>query len=231
MCRSLTRRASVAMLVLTIEATSVFTSGAAVPPGAIEFQAPDPLSTIGPIDDEPVSKPPAPGVSPATKAVPTKVRTGNPLWAIPLGSLNMTRDRPIFSPMRRPPAVAALVITQPVIHQDPPPPAPEPLNLLLLGTVSGDSEKIAVLLDPTTNNVLRLRLGQSHSAWVLQSVDGISVIMQRGPATETLVLRRKDGQASGIPMSSGAPSQLATSPTFPTSSQIDDGTPSGIDMR
>src|SRR5258708_33146709 len=29
--------------------------------------------------------------------------TGNPLWAVPLDALSMTRERPLFSPSRRPP--------------------------------------------------------------------------------------------------------------------------------
>src|SRR5262249_52823969 len=29
--------------------------------------------------------------------------TGNPLWALPLKQLSMTRERPVFSPSRRPP--------------------------------------------------------------------------------------------------------------------------------
>jgi len=43
---------------------------------------------------------------------------GNPLWAIPLASLNATRERPIFLPSRRAPA--------PVVAAPPPPPAPAP---------------------------------------------------------------------------------------------------------
>src|SRR5262249_29523717 len=38
--------------------------------------------------------------------------TGNPLWATPVGQLSATRERPLFSPSRRPPP--------------PPPPATAP---------------------------------------------------------------------------------------------------------
>src|SRR4051794_9583272 len=33
--------------------------------------------------------------------------SGNPLWAIPLKSLSFTRERPLFTPSRRPPAPVA----------------------------------------------------------------------------------------------------------------------------
>ena len=58
--------------------------------------------------------PTAPAPAPAAQAMPT----GNPLWTIPLSQLAVTRDRPVFSPSRRPPApVAAAPIYVP-------PPAP-----------------------------------------------------------------------------------------------------------
>src|ERR1700756_873862 len=43
--------------------------------------------------------------------------SGNPLWGIPLRVLTATRERPLFSPSRRPPAppaVAAPVVPRPV---------------------------------------------------------------------------------------------------------------------
>ena len=39
--------------------------------------------------------------------------SGNPLWAIPLRALTVTRDRPIFSPSRRPPAAAVIAAPAP----------------------------------------------------------------------------------------------------------------------
>src|SRR5262249_59935905 len=50
-------------------------------------------------------------------------RAGNPLWAVPLSALTVTRDRPLFSASRRPPPPAG-VAPPPVVRAKPPPPPP-----------------------------------------------------------------------------------------------------------
>src|SRR5262245_34049779 len=56
---------------------------------------------------------------------------GNPLWAIPLESLNVTRERPIFLPSRRPPAPQVVASPAPAPIQPSPPQESEPLRLQL----------------------------------------------------------------------------------------------------
>ena len=97
---------------------------------------------------------------------------GNPLWAIPPATLRVTRERPILLPSRRPPAPPMAL---PAPAPPPPPPQraePERPRLVLLGAVTGESESIAVFLDQTTKVVVRLRKGENHSGWILQSVTG-----------------------------------------------------------
>ena len=109
---------------------------------------------------------------------------GNPLWAIPLTSLNATKERPIFSPSRRSPAVAVLSTTQ-----SPSPQADEqsrrPL-LALVGVIAGDDDGIAIFIDETTKGVLRLRTGESHLGWMLQLVKGREVTLHSD--SETIIL-------------------------------------------
>src|SRR5216684_625555 len=51
---------------------------------------------------------------------------GNPLWALPLKQLSTTRDRPIFSPSRRPPPPATPTYVAPVaVRQQVKPAEPE----------------------------------------------------------------------------------------------------------
>jgi hypothetical protein len=103
---------------------------------------------------------------------------GNPLWAIPLSSLKVTRERPIFAPSRRPPVVAAPPpAAEPV--RAPPPPEPEPFRLALTGTIAGGSVEVAVLIDKTTQQIVRLRTGESHEGWILRSVRGREVSMEK----------------------------------------------------
>jgi len=127
-------------------------------------------------------------------ATPERVQIGNPLWAIPLGSLSITRDRPIFTPSRRPPAPAVIVappVFQPKIVVRPA--EPEHPNLALIGTVVGDTEGIGVFLDQATHNFIRIKTGEGHAGWILKSIKAREVTLEKGQQTETLRLpARKD---------------------------------------
>jgi len=128
------------------------------------------------------------------KAAPERTPMGNPLWAIPLGSLSITRDRPLLTPSRRPPAPA--VIATPRIA--PPkvvirPMEPEHPNLALIGTVVSETEGIGVFLDQATNNFIRIKTGEGHAGWILKSIKAHEATLEKGPQTETLRLQaRKD---------------------------------------
>ena len=87
-----------------------------------------------------------PGNSPWTNSAGGAVATdrdaaapaGNPLWAIPLNALTTTRDRPLFSASRRPPALAVGTVAPPPSHPAPAAPAPpERPPLTLMGTIIG----------------------------------------------------------------------------------------------
>jgi hypothetical protein len=106
----------------------------------------------------------------------------NPLWAIPMPSLNDTRDRPIFSASRRaPPPVAPPQVQQVALSNEPNRPV-----LTLMATVAEDSEGIAVFRDETSKGILRLRTGESHSGWTLSTVKPREVTMLRDHDTAIL---------------------------------------------
>ena len=79
--------------------------------------------------DRIVQAPGTPGISVRADLGPTpRVKSGeldrappsgNPLWAIPIKDLSETRDRPIFTPSRRPPP-------PPVVEKPYTPPPPPP---------------------------------------------------------------------------------------------------------
>ena len=127
-----------------------------------------------------------------TKPADLATVSANPLWAIPLSALAATLKRPLFSPSRRPPApmVASAAVLAP-LPPPPPPPAPDHPNLALVGTVAAGSEGIAVLVDPMTHNAVRLRTGEGHEGWILQSVDRWTATLQKkGGQSEELELPR-----------------------------------------
>src|SRR5262249_26836026 len=111
---------------------------------------------------------------------------GNPLWGIPMSALTFTRERPIFSPTRRP--AAPPPAPRPVLEVRAPPPAPEPPHLGFLGTATGESENVAVVIDQTTKNLARLRVGEAVSGWILRSLDSRTVTLEKDSRTVTLSL-------------------------------------------
>jgi general secretion pathway protein N len=124
---------------------------------------------------------------------------GNPLWAIPFSVLMATQERPIFSASRRPPQRAVVAPAEPVVA----PPAkrvePERLALSLIGAVVGDGDAIAVFLDLTNQKIVRLRQGENHAGWVLNSVQGREVTLKKADRSEVLVLQRQEGGLGAPP--------------------------------
>jgi general secretion pathway protein N len=116
---------------------------------------------------------------------------GNPLWAIPLRALAATRERPLFSASRRPPA-------PPVIPQAPDPTSPMPVAvkaaeperppLVLVGTIVGADTRIAVVLNQTTMLVSRVREGDEESGWRVRTVLLRSTVMEKDDQSVTLDL-------------------------------------------
>ena len=118
---------------------------------------------------------------------------GNVVFAVPLSKLSVTRDRPIFSPSRRPPPPPAVmpVIAKPVERAK----TPEPENppLVLVGTVVGEDSGIAVLVEQATENVVKLRVNESHQGWTLRSIQGREVTFQNDRKSSVLALAPPGG--------------------------------------
>jgi hypothetical protein len=124
--------------------------------------------------------------SPDLRGPKDRVFGANPLWAIPLKELSATRERPIFSPSRRPPPPAAAAA--PYIPPPPKPVEPERPQLALVGTIAGEDEAFAIFLDQTTNTVVRLKLGDHHRGWMLRQVLGREAVLQKDSLTSVLAL-------------------------------------------
>jgi len=151
---------------------------AATSPAALET----PESVLGP-GIEPQADRPA--VAVARERGPT----GNPLWGIPLRILTATRERPLFSPSRRPPAPPAVASAapppRPVMAAKPEPDHP---SLTIVGTVVSENDGIGLFIDQATNDVIRIHTGQNHDGWVLRSVHGREASFEKNERTSTLAL-------------------------------------------
>lgn len=134
------------------------------------------------------------GPNPAPVQTGQQARHGNPLWEVPIKNLTATRDRPVFSPSRRPPPPVVAVTP----HVPPrPPEKPARPQLTLLGTVLSAAEEgravnaadgIGVFLDQTNSIVVRLKTGDYHNGWFLRSVQGREATLQKDRETVVLAL-------------------------------------------
>jgi hypothetical protein len=154
---------------------------------------------------------PPPDVTAKPSEAPTVV--ANPLWAIPLSALAATRTRPLFTPSRRPPTPVVASVPFAAPRPLPPPPAvPQHPNLTLVGTVAGENEGVAVFIDTATRDAVRLRTGEGHGGWILQSVERRTATLQKGDQTETLALPRPTDSPTTAPVVSTPPPQSGAPP-------------------
>jgi general secretion pathway protein N len=130
-----------------------------------------------------VVAPPVPVASASERAL-----SDNPLWAMPLAQFPVTRDRPIFSPSRRPPPPAVAPAVLPKVVALPRPREPERPQLTLVGTIASDEEGFGIFMDQSTKAVLRLKVGENFQGWKLRSVQGRETALEKDQQVVTLVL-------------------------------------------
>jgi hypothetical protein len=171
-------------------------------PAATAIAAADPLDTAGAEDmrggsppasaiwEQPAARAPAQVVTapPAAPAPAERALSANPLWGIPLASLSGTRDRPIFSSSRRPPALAVAPAVVAKVVAPPKPREPERPPLSLVGTIASGEEGFGIFLDQSTKAALRLKLGEDYQGWKLRTVQGREATLEKDQQAITLAL-------------------------------------------
>jgi hypothetical protein len=107
-------------------------------------------------------------------AAPAEPAVANPLWGLPLARLSTTRERPIFSASRRPPAPAPTYVAPVAASQPAKPPEPELPAMALVGTIIGtDGYRMAIFRDTSDaskQDALRLRTGESYHGWEVRLI-------------------------------------------------------------
>jgi general secretion pathway protein N len=143
--------------------------------------------------------PPAPSSQDLPAAQTQQPPSGNPLWGIPFTQLSATRDRPIFSPSRRPPPpvvaspVAAVVET--AVEK---PKGPDRPRLSLLGTIVNGDDGFGIFMDQATAAPLRIRIGSDYQGWTLRFVRARSAMLQKGQEFMELALLRPAGDQNAV---------------------------------
>lgn len=154
---------------------------------------------------------------PAVPIARERGASGNPLWGIPLRILTATRERPLFSPSRRPPAppvvAAPAVAPRPVAA--PKPPEPERPPLTIVGTIVGGGDAIGVFINQATNEVIRIHAGQAHDGWVLRSVHGREASFEKEERQATLALPAPGAMPGPAPVAAGQPVVPVVPAVFP----------------
>lgn len=133
------------------------------------------------------------GVQPRPAAAVPEPR-GNPLWAIPLKDFVFTRDRPLFSPSRRPATapVAYVAPSKPVVVMKPA--EPESPKLTLIGVILSEKDGIGIFVDGATREVIRLRKNEGHSGWILRTLQGRQATLEKAASTAVLVIPPPGGE-------------------------------------
>jgi general secretion pathway protein N len=128
---------------------------------------------------------------------PARTLSPNPIWGVPLNQLSDTRDRPVFSPSRRPPPPA--VVAEPVVVKPPPPRKKEiePPRLSLVGTIASEDEGFGIFLDSSTKAALQLRVGDDYQGWKLRTIRGGEATMEKDERAVVLSLPPPGGEGGG----------------------------------
>jgi hypothetical protein len=119
------------------------------------------------------------------------VASDNPLAAQPLDLFSGTRDRPLFSPTRRPPPPPP----PPVVERVAPPAPVPPPNVVLLGVVTDDSGARAVVRSNSPDRIVRARLGEFIDGWQVTQIELRRLVLSHDARSVSFALfgREKDG--------------------------------------
>ncbi|HET7679574.1 MAG TPA: hypothetical protein VFK79_05505 [Xanthobacteraceae bacterium] len=113
----------------------------------------------------------------------------------PLEELQATRERPLFSPRRRPDEVAGETETSLVEE------SPDALPFELTGVVMGADMAVAILRNRDTQETVHLRQGEALDAWSLAEIAARHVVLRQEDRQVRLelFLPKPEGSATSDP--------------------------------
>jgi len=164
---------------------------------------------------------PAPAADPAphTESHRDAAPPVSPLAAQPLEHISSTRDRPLFSPTRHPPA------PPPVVAVAPPPPPPPP-DVALLGVVMDGEDARAVVRAGPAAKIQRVGIGDDIGGWKVGQIEARQLVLLLDGRTATFTMftgnnTKPSSKAGAAQPSSGAPPQnLAQQPQTATGEPV-----------
>ena len=115
----------------------------------------------------------------------------NPLAAQPLDLLSNTRDRPLFSPSRRPPPPPPAPVVERI---EPPPPVPPP-NVVLLGVVTDENGPRVVVRSGSPDKIIRARLGEEIEGWQVAQIESRRLVLSHDVRSVSFALFDRQKEA------------------------------------
>jgi hypothetical protein len=107
----------------------------------------------------------------------------NPLAAHSLDELTATRDRPLFSPSRRPPPPAVVGRAEPRAVVPPPPP-----DLALFGIVVDAEGASAIVRGTASAKAINVRVGDEIDGWKIAQIDERQVVLSLDERSVTFTM-------------------------------------------
>jgi hypothetical protein len=133
----------------------------------------------------------------------------SPLAAQPLDRLSATRERPLFSPTRRPRPPPPPVVAAP----EPPPPPPPPPDVALFGIVMDGDEAQAVVRAGPAAKIMRVRVGDDIGGWKVAQIDGRRLILSLDDRIATFLMFAGNSPNGASPVDRETQSADRQSPT------------------
>jgi hypothetical protein len=139
----------------------------------------------------------------ARDPAPAAGALANPLATFSLDRLSATRERPLFSPSRRPPVAPPA----PVAAALPPPPPPQ---LTLFGIVMDAEDARAIVKMEPANEIRRVRIGDDIGGWKVAQIQQRHLVLSLDSRIATFTLF--DGHAKSAAATVPSPNPPAPTP-------------------
>jgi hypothetical protein len=130
---------------------------------------------------------------------PSGAALKNPLAVHSLADLSATRDRPLFSPTRRPPPPPAVAAAEP-----PPPPAPPP-SILFSGVIMDTKGALAIVRPSASARPIYVHVGDAVAGWKVGQIERRTMTLSLDGRTATFTLFDHDKPAEQQQQVSQAP--------------------------
>ena len=138
--------------------------------------------------------------------------TGNPIAEVPLDRLSATRDRPLFSPGRRPTVAPQPPPARPRIEHAPPSSPVQSPTVTLFGIVVGSHGPRAFIGRGPTDPIVGVRPGDDVNGWMVSAITERSLVLSHADLTATFVLFSPENASRVAHFESAAPSQQIQRP-------------------